>query len=156
MSLRHSIVPAVAITLLMALGSGLAGCANTGLAFSKTRTEGFSIPEDALQQIRPGVSRDFVEIVLGSPQTTNTLGAELAFYYIETKVAETEFGASRPVERTVLAVYFDSNNRVTDKAVYTLQDGKVFATVPRRTPGYGDDETFVQAILKSVSGINLF
>lgn len=156
MSLRHSIAPAAAIALALTLGAGLAGCANAGLSFTQTRTEGYSIPEDALQQIRPGVSRDFVEIVLGSPQTTNALSNELAWYYIETKVAETAFGASKPVERTVLAVYFDSNNRVTDKAVYTLQDGKVFATVPRRTPGYGDDQTFVAAILKSVSGINIF
>lgn len=156
MSLRHSIAPAALMAAVLVLATGLAGCGNTGLGLTQTRTEGYSIPEDALEQVRPGVSKDFVEIVLGSPQTTNTLGAELAYYYIETKVEQTAFGASTPVERTVLAVYFDSNNRVADKAVYTLQDGKVFATVPRRTPGYGDDQTFIEAILKSVSGINIF
>lgn len=153
MSPRQAIAPLALIAALMVAGTGLSACSNSGLALTKSRTQGYDIPEDALQQIRPGVSRDFVEVVLGTPQTTNTIGEELGYYYVETKVQETAFGLSSVQERTVLAVYFDSSDRVADQAVYSLQDGKVFAVVPRRTPGYGTDETFVSAILGSFGNI---
>jgi outer membrane protein assembly factor BamE (lipoprotein component of BamABCDE complex) len=156
MSPRQTIAPAALLVAVLSLAGGLAACSSNGLGITEERTEGFVIPDDALQQIRTGVSRDFVEVVLGSPQTTSTAGGEEAYYYVETKVSRTAFGLSNPTERTVLAVYFDGNHKVSDKAVYTLQDGKVFTVVGRRTPGYGADETFIEAILKSVGGIRPF
>lgn len=136
------------LAVAVALGVALAGCSGTG--FVADRTLGFDIPEDAVQQIRPGVSRDLVEIVLGTPQTTNTFGDETAWYYVETKVSETAFGLRTVRERTVLAVYFGDNERVVDKAVYTLEDGKVVALEQRRTASFGDDRGFVESILSSL------
>lgn len=149
MTLRNAVVRLSPIAAALALGLTLSACSGTGLI--STRTQGYSIPADAIQQIRPGSSAALVTAVLGSPQTTSTFGNETAWYYVETKVNQTAFGLTTVQERTVLAIYFDNNNRVTDRAVYTLQDGRVIAMEQRRTPSFGEDRTFVQQLLGSFS-----
>ncbi|RUT32545.1 outer membrane protein assembly factor BamE [Arsenicitalea aurantiaca] len=128
----------------------LAGCtAGSGLALTQQRTQGYSIPQDAIAQIRPGQSADLVRVVLGSPMTTNVFGEETAWYYIETKVDQTAFGMTSIRSRTVLAVYFDRNQRVADTAIYTAEDGRMITIESRRTPSFGQDRTFVESILSS-------
>ncbi|HEV7291913.1 outer membrane protein assembly factor BamE [Devosia sp. RR2S18] len=131
------------------LGLALAGCAGTNGLVTK-RTQGYEISDSAMQQIRPGQSEQLVRLVLGSPQSTNTFGDQSAYYYVETKVRQTSFGLTMVDSRTVLAIYFDNNKKVIDKAVYTLQDGKTVAIETRRTPSFGDDRTFIDQILNSV------
>lgn len=147
MTLRSALVRLSPIAAAFALGLTLSACSGSGLV--STRTQGYVIPADAVAQVRPGASQDLVRIVLGSPQTTNTFGNETAWYYVETNVSQTAFGLTTVQERTVVAVYFDRNKRVIDRAVYTLQDGRVFAVEQRRTPSFGEDRTFVQSILSS-------
>ena len=113
------------------------------------RTQGYEIPDSALQQIRPGQSEQLVTLVLGSPQSTNTFGDRTAWYYVETKVNQTAFGMTMVEERTVLAIYFDRNKKVIERAIYALQDGKAVNIETRRTPSFGEDATFIDAILSS-------
>jgi len=134
------------IASALAAGLSISGCTN---GFTSTRTQGYSIPDDALQQIRPGQSADLVVAVLGSPQTTNNFGDETAFYYVETKVERTAFGLTTPKERRVLAVYFDKGRKVTDKALYSLEDGRLVAIETRRTASFGQDRTFIESIISS-------
>ncbi len=115
-----------------------------------TRTQGYSIPQSALEQIRPGQSEDLVIAVLGSPQTKSTLTNESAFYYVETKIEETAFGLRTIKSRTVLAIYFDKNRRVKDKAIYGLEDGKLITIETRRTPSFGEDRTFIESLIASI------
>jgi len=130
------------------LAVALAGCTSSTSLVSK-RTQGYEIPASALQQIRPGQSEQLVILVLGSPQSTNSFGDRTAWYYVETKVNQTAFGMTMVQERTVLAVYFDRNKKVIERAVYTLQDGKPVNIETRRTPSFGEDATFIDAILSS-------
>ncbi|MDB5472884.1 MAG: outer membrane protein assembly factor BamE [Devosia sp.] len=102
-----------------------------------------------MAQIRPGQSEQLVTLVLGSPQSTNTFGDQTAWYYVETKVRQTSFGMTMVDSRTVLAVYFDRNKKVVDKAVYSLQDGKTVTIETRRTPSFGEDRSFIDQILQS-------
>jgi len=139
------IAPLVASALLAV---ALAGC-TTGSGLVSTRTQGYEIPQDALEQIRPGQSQQLVTLVLGSPQSTNTFGDQTAWYYVETKVSQTSFGMSSIQSRTVLAVYFDRNKKVIDKAVYSAQDGRTVTIESRRTPSFGEDRTFIDQILQS-------
>ncbi len=143
------------VAAVLSVSLGLSACSNgmSGLSLggiSSTRIQGYEISEAALQQVRPGQSEDLVIAVMGSPQTRGTFDDETAFYYVQTKVEETTFGMRTVQERTVLAVYFDNNKRVTDKAIYTLQDGRVFAVETRRTASFGQDRSFVEQILNSV------
>ena len=140
-----SIAP-IATAALLALV--MAGCASN-MSIVTQRTQGYEIPDTALQQIRPGQSQELVTLVLGSPQTTNTFGDQSAFYYVETKVQQTSFGLDMIKSRTVLAIYFDKNKKVVDKAVYGLKDGKSFTVESRRTASFGEDRTFIDQILQS-------
>jgi len=130
------------------LAVALAGCTSSTSLITK-RTQGYEIPDSALQQIRPGQSQQLVTLVLGSPQSTNSFGDQTAWYYVETKIEQTSFGLTMVKERTVLAVYFDKNKKVVDRAVYTLADGKVVTVESRRTPSFGQDKTFIDSILES-------
>ena len=69
---------------------------------------------------------------------------------VQTKVSETAFGMTSVQDRTVLAIYFDKNKRVADKAVYTAKDGKVFTIEGRKTPSYGQDKNFIDSLIASV------
>jgi outer membrane protein assembly factor BamE (lipoprotein component of BamABCDE complex) len=140
-----SFAPLAAAALL---GLALTACTSS-TSLITSRTQGYEISESALAQIRPGQSKDLVTLVLGSPQSTNTFGDQSAFYYVETKVRQTAFGATLVDSRTVLVVYFDKNGKVADKAVYGLQDGKTVAIESRRTPSFGEDRTFIDQILQS-------
>lgn len=128
----------------------LTACSGSGLALTTQRTQGYSISEDALAQIRPGQSQQLVTLVLGSPQTTNSFGDETAYYYVQTKVEQTAFGLDMVKERTVLAVYFDKNKKVVDKAVYGAKDGRIIQIESRRTPSFGEDRTFIESIMQSM------
>jgi outer membrane protein assembly factor BamE (lipoprotein component of BamABCDE complex) len=130
------------------LAVALAGCTSSTSLVSK-RTQGYEIPDSALQQIRPGQSQQLVQMVLGSPQSTNTFGDQSAWYYVETKVNQTAFGLTMVQERTVLAVYFDRNKKVTDRTIYGLEDGRAINVETRRTPSFGQDKTFIESILES-------
>lgn len=129
----------------------LAGCSmGSGLALSTNKVQGYNISQDALAQIRPGQSQELVVVVLGSPQTVNAFNEGTAWYYVETKVSQTAFGMTTVQERTVLAVYFDKNKRVADKALYSLKDGKVFTIEGRKTPSFGEDRSFIDSLIQSI------
>lgn len=147
MPLRHAKASFLPIAALLA-AVALAGCTSSTSLISK-RTQGYEISDSAMAQIRPGQSQQLVTLVLGSPQSTNTFGDQSAWYYVETKVEQTSFGLSMVKERTVLAIYFDKNKKVADKAVYSAADGKVITIEGRRTPSFGEDRTFIESILSS-------
>ena len=85
------------LTAVAVLSITLYGC--SGL--TSLRTQGYSIPDSAMQQIRPGQSEDLVIAVLGSPQTRSNFADETAFYYVETKIEQTAFGLTTIKSRTV-------------------------------------------------------
>jgi outer membrane protein assembly factor BamE (lipoprotein component of BamABCDE complex) len=127
----------------------LTGCVGSTM-FVTQRTQGYQLSQDQLAQIRVGQSQALVTLVLGSPQSRNEFGNESAFYYVQTKVNQTAFGLTTVRERTVLAVYFDAQNKVKDTAIYGLQDGRVFTISSRRTPSYGEDRNFIESLIASI------
>lgn len=147
MPMRIASAPFAVITAA-ALALALTACTSSTSLVTK-KTQGYEISDSALQQIRVGQSQQLVTLVLGSPQSTNTFGDQSAWYYVQTKVAQTSFGMNTSLQRTVLAIYFDKNKKVIDKAVYTAADGKTVTVESRRTPSFGEDRTFIDQILKS-------
>ncbi len=139
------------LAAVFVLTAALAGCASD-LGLVQERVQGYDLSQDALAQIRPGQSQTLVVTVLGSPQLTNDFGTESAYYYISSHVSVTNFGTQQVLDRTVLAIYFDKNKRVKDRAVYTLKDGRTIAVETRRTQSFGEDRTFIDSILGSFTG----
>lgn len=148
MPMRIASSPFAPIAAAALLAVALAACTSSTSLVTK-RTQGYEISDSAMQQIRVGQSQELVTLVLGSPQSTNTFGDQTAWYYVQTKVAQTSFGMNTSLERTVLAIYFDKNKKVVDKAVYTAADGKTVTVESRRTPSFGEDRTFIDQILQS-------
>jgi outer membrane protein assembly factor BamE (lipoprotein component of BamABCDE complex) len=148
---RQPAPPLVRVAVAAALALTLAGCSmGSGLALSTSKIQGYAISDDALAQIRPGQSQELVTVVLGSPQTINAFNEGSAWYYVETRVNQTAFGLTTVVERKVLAVYFDKNKRVADKALYSAKVGKVFTIEGRKTPSYGADKSFIDSLIESI------
>ncbi len=138
---RHRTVLAA---ILVSIGT--AGCIST------ESQHGYIVPEYAIEQVPIGSSKDQVLIALGSPSTSENFGGE-AFYYIsQTRKQAAAFMPDKVVDQRVLAVYFDSNDKVTRIADYGLKDGKVFDFVSRTTPTAGKDENFLQQVMGGVLG----
>jgi outer membrane protein assembly factor BamE (lipoprotein component of BamABCDE complex) len=61
---------------------------------------------------------------------------------------------SRVVDQTVLAVYFDQEQQVTQVANYGMQDGRLFDFVSRTTPTAGRDFSFVSQLFSAAGNFN--
>jgi outer membrane protein assembly factor BamE (lipoprotein component of BamABCDE complex) len=133
---------ALGLALTVGAGSLLAGCA-------ETYDHGYVAPDNALDQVQVGASREQVLLVLGSPSTTSTVGGE-AFYYISQRASRAvAFLNQTTTEQKVLVVYFDDKGKVKELANYGLQDGKVFDFISRKTKTTGTDYGLLTQILRA-------
>jgi outer membrane protein assembly factor BamE (lipoprotein component of BamABCDE complex) len=137
----------IAAALLLSLT--LSAC-SSGLSLVQNKQRGYDISDDDVKQIRPGQSAALVTAVLGSPQSVNAFAKETAWIYVGEKVQQTAFGMELSKSRTVLVVYFDKNNKVTDMERLGVADGKSFQIESRRTPSFGQDRTFLESIISSI------
>jgi outer membrane protein assembly factor BamE (lipoprotein component of BamABCDE complex) len=137
------------ITAAVLVSLTLTAC-GSGMSLTQSKARGYEISEDAVAQIRVGQSAALVTAVLGSPQVTNSFATETAWYYLGEKVQQTAFGMELSKERTLLVVYFDKKNKVVDTERLGVKDGKSFSIESRRTPSYGQDRTFLEAIISSI------
>ena len=131
----------------------LSGC-QTGAVFNtgQVLNQGYVVDDETLALAPVGSSREQVLLSLGTPSTTATFDGEV-FYYISQKRTRTvAFMKQRLVDQQILAIYFDKDGVVTQRANYTLQDGKVFDTISRTTPTGGRDLTFLQQLLAGGGG----
>jgi outer membrane protein assembly factor BamE (lipoprotein component of BamABCDE complex) len=149
MSLRAAYRLASPIAAALVLSLTLSAC-SSGLSLVQNKQRGYDISEDDVKQIRPGQSAALVTAVLGSPQSTNAFAKETAWIYIGEKVQQTAFGMELSKQRTVLVIYFDKNNKVTDMERLGVTDGKSFQIDSRRTPSFGQDRTFLESIISSI------
>ena len=108
-----------------------------------------------LDDIRPGQSKDEVRTVLGSPDTTSTIGGD-AFYYISTTQKTVAFLKPYEIDRQVLAVYFDGSETVQKVAHYGMKDGMVVNYYKDETPARGKDVSFVEQLFGNISNRKLF
>lgn len=139
-------------SLVLCLGAvGLTGCMT-----EETSIHGFVPSEYTLDQIVEGSSREQVLLTLGSPSTTAHFGNEVFYYISQTRRRPVAFMNSKPIDQTVVAVYFDEEGRVSRTVRYGLKDGKLFDFTNQVTPTGGADEDFVGRLLSSVGTGNPF
>lgn len=132
----------IALALVLAGASGLSGC-------TETYEHGYIAPDNAVDQVQVGASREQVLLILGSPSTTATIGGE-AYYYISQKSSRAVAFLNQTVnEQKVIAVYFDDKAQVREVAHYGLEDGKVFDYISRKTKTSGSDYGLLSQILKA-------
>ena len=149
MSLRSAFRFASPVAAAIVLSLTLAAC-SSGMSVIQNKQRGYDISEDDVKQIRPGQSAALVTAVLGSPQSVNSFARETAWIYVGEKVQQTAFGMELSKQRTVLVIYFDKNNKVSDFERLGVADGKSFQIDSRRTPSFGQDRSFLESIISSI------
>ena len=118
------------------------------------RTHGYVPSEDELQQIVPGVdTRGTVEDLIGVPSTSGTL-TDSGFYYIESDIRHFAWKEPEVVDRTVLAITFDTAGVVENIERYGLQDGQVVPLARRITRSGDGDISFIRKLFGNIGGIN--
>jgi outer membrane protein assembly factor BamE (lipoprotein component of BamABCDE complex) len=108
-----------------------------------------------LSQVQAGMSKDQVKSVLGSPDTTSTIGGD-AYYYISTTQKSVAFLKPWEIDRQVVAVYFDGGEKVQQVANYGLKDGIVINYYKSETPARGKDLTVLEQIFGNISNRKMF
>ncbi len=137
-----------------ARAAGMAACLCTVLlsgCFTETTSIHGFVPSDyTLDQIAEGASREQVLLTLGTPSTTADFGGEVFYYISQTRKQPVAFMRSRPVDQTVVAVYFDDEQRVARTARYGLKDGKLFDFSRQVTPTGGKDTQFLSRLVEGI------
>jgi outer membrane protein assembly factor BamE (lipoprotein component of BamABCDE complex) len=137
-------VGAAKLVLAIALALALAGCAET------VTKHGHQFQENDIAQVAPGMGKEQVKTVLGTPTTTAAVGGGTAYYYISSVEGQTAFFAPTEKDRKVLAVYFGPMGSVDRVAQYGLKDGKVFDYVKQETPSHARDEGILKALFRNL------
>ncbi len=121
----------------------VAGCA------IETTKHGALVTRADLQQVQPGMSKDQVRTVLGSPNTSSAIGNGADYYISTTKVNRALVG-QEVVDRTVVAVYFDQFGTVDRVASYGLRDGRVIDLATDKTLSAKGEEGILQAFFRGI------
>lgn len=138
-STRRAVIGAA----LLLLASPLVGC-----VVQEERRGHLFVASD-LQQIQPGMTQDQVRGVLGTPDTTSTVGNQ-AFYYISSTAKGAAFLEATEVDRQILAVYFTPAGTVQQMANYSMKDGKVIDIIGRETQSAQGDRSLIEKLFKGV------
>lgn len=135
-----------------ALALALSVASLSGCTTSEVFHNGYVVDQDALDLVPVGSSREQVLLSLGTPSTTATFDGEVFYYISQKRTRAAAFMKQKLIEQQVLAIYFDKDGVVSQRANYTLKDGKVFDMISRTTPTGGKDLTFLQQILSGGGG----
>ncbi|WP_169822894.1 outer membrane protein assembly factor BamE [Methyloligella halotolerans] len=105
--------------------------------------------------VRPGMTKEDVELTLGSPDTTGTIDGD-SYYYISSTQKQVAFLKPWEIDRQVIAVYFNSNERVRDVSHYGMKDGIVVDFAKDESPARGKDASMVQELFGNVAQRGMF
>ena len=108
--------------------------------------------EEKLSQVKPGLTRDQVVQILGSPSSMATF-SDQSWYYIGQKVEDYAFYRPKVLERQVLVIQFDDNGQVSEVARLDKDQGKEIEMVDRTTPAVARDLSIMQQIFGNLGRV---
>jgi outer membrane protein assembly factor BamE (lipoprotein component of BamABCDE complex) len=113
---------------------------------------GYIAKAGAFGQLSEGMPKAEVEGILGSPSTTASINFQGDSYYYITSITQARsFLKPIEMEREIIAVRFDKQDRVAGLAQYGLQDGRIINLQTRKTPVVGSEFSLLQELFKGVS-----
>jgi outer membrane protein assembly factor BamE (lipoprotein component of BamABCDE complex) len=145
----HSIAVPPALAALLLGASLLGGCG------AQIDRHGHVFIDVDVNSIKPGMTKEQVATVLGSPDTTSTIAGE-AYYYISTTQKTVAFLKAREIDRQVIAVYFGGDANVQQVAHYGLKDRNVVNYMKDETPARGKDLGLIEQIFGNISNRGMF
>jgi outer membrane protein assembly factor BamE (lipoprotein component of BamABCDE complex) len=109
-------------------------------------TRGNLLDEDRIAAIQPGATKNDVIAAWGSPTMIGTFD-DSTWYYMGQRTKKTAFFDPQVTERKVIAVHFDSADRVAAVDQRDHKDGQRIDVVDRETPTAGKDMTVMQQLM---------
>ena len=123
------------------LGFGLIACA------PEIHYRGNTPEADRLDLIKPGAqTREQVVRLLGSPTMVATFDKD-TILYVGQKTRTVTFREPEVMERTIVAIGFGKDGRVSSVEKYSLADGKAVQLVSRTTPTPGRQFSIMQQLI---------
>lgn len=105
---------------------------------------GHVIEEETLATLKQGVdNRESVSDTLGTPSAIATFDTDV-WFYISTRQERIAFLDAKILERTIVAVEFDSKGNMRASRRYSIKDGRVVQIVGRETPTKGKELSFLE------------
>lgn len=133
----------VRVTGLVAVLAIAAGCSQLD------RYHGFIPPAEELATLDVGQTTKGEVITLFGPPISERALESNTIYYASSQFQYFGPFAPREVDRQVLAIDFDTNDRVRNVSRYTLEDGRVVVLDRRVTEDGINDVTFLSQLLGS-------
>lgn len=101
------------------------------------------LPEE-LAGISVGLdTRASVQSKIGRPASTGIF-TDQGWYYVSSKVEQRTYHAPEVVDRRVVAILFDQDDRVAAVNEYGLEDGRIIDLVTETTPTHGRQLTILE------------
>ena len=113
---------------------------------STIATRGNLLDESRIGAVQPGATKNDVIAAWGSPTTVGTFD-DSTWYYMGQRTKKVAFFDPKVTERKVIAVRFDSADRVAAVDQLDEKDGQRIDVVDRETPTSGKDLTVAQQLL---------
>jgi outer membrane protein assembly factor BamE (lipoprotein component of BamABCDE complex) len=142
--LRRSSLSIAAVAACFALS----GCA------AEIRNHGYAPVQEELAQIRVGQdTRGSVRRKVGRPVSSGIFTDE-GWYYVSTQIEHYTYNEPKVIDRRVVAITFDAQDRVAAVNEYGLEDGKIIDLETNTTPTYGRELTILEQAFSNV-GANI-
>ena len=127
----------------LVIASALTACA------AQIEHRGYVAKPGVFNSLHEGMSKLEVESTLGSPTTTASINIEGdSYYYISSITSHRSVLATTEIDRQIIAVRFDRQDRVTSVAQYGLVDGHVIDLNTRKTPVVGSEFSLLAELFK--------
>ena len=121
------------------------GCAPT------VASRGNVLDSDRLAEIQAGTStREDVATKMGTPTVVSAFDDKI-WYYVGRQTEQYSFFDPQVKTQDAVVVRFDDNGVVTEVKRLDLADAYDVEPVDRKTPTYGQDNTFIQQLLGNLS-----
>lgn len=110
---------------------------------------GYMEDKEVTAAIKAGTdTKTSIQSKLGYASTTATFGGD-SWYYISQTEKQVAFFTPTVQQRSILAIYFDKDGKVTATRHYSLAQGHVISLEDRTTPSRGRELTFLQQLLNA-------
>ncbi|MDE2462712.1 MAG: outer membrane protein assembly factor BamE [Alphaproteobacteria bacterium] len=99
-------------------------------------------------------TKETIEKKLGDPTTKSNFSGR-SWFYISSVQQRVAFFPPTILDRDILAIRFNKEDKVTSLSHYGLRDGHVVAFDTSKTPTPGRELTFLQQLLNATPGVPL-
>ncbi len=118
-----------------------------GACAAEVNIRGNQLDEEAFALLKPGQqNREQVIELLGSPTAVATFDSNL-IYYITQRTRTVTYHSPEVLSRTVVAIHFGDDGRISEIKTLGLDDGKEVQLVDRTTPTPGRQFSLMQQLL---------